>query len=186
MTTPRGQHCITLHWLDYCKTCLQNRSNLVKVLQLGGTRLSFKYFKCPPGLSKNKLSFPTWYRENDVVPDWWKRYVMRMWMSHMKTRSRDYILFLRAEKNLPGVYSNTSTPWGEVCSSDGLILCFKVSAVVLGTIMGTGQTWQIITLQQIVTSMCASLYVVLRVSQNVFNKFNYFPTLLLLKQYRVC
>lgn len=37
----------------------------------------------------------------------------------------------------PGVYSRTSTAWGDVWSRDGLILCFRVSDVVLGTIMGT-------------------------------------------------
>lgn len=38
---------------------------------------------------------------------------------------------------VPGVYRSTSTAWGAASSSEGLILCFSVSAVVLGTIMGT-------------------------------------------------
>ena len=38
---------------------------------------------------------------------------------------------------VPGVYRSTSTAWGAASSSEGLILCFSVSAVVLGTIIGT-------------------------------------------------
>lgn len=41
---------------------------------------------------------------------------------------------------VPGVYRSTSTAWGAVSSSEGLILCFNVSAVVLGTIIGTRDT----------------------------------------------
>lgn len=41
---------------------------------------------------------------------------------------------------VPGVYRSTSTAWGAASSSDGLILCFSVSAVVLGTIIGTRDT----------------------------------------------
>lgn len=40
---------------------------------------------------------------------------------------------------VPGVYSSTWTVWGSARSSDGLILCLRVSEVVLGTIIGTGQ-----------------------------------------------
>lgn len=41
---------------------------------------------------------------------------------------------------IPGVYRRTSTACGVASSSEGLILCFSVSAVVLGTIIGTRDT----------------------------------------------
>lgn len=49
---------------------------------------------------------------------------------------------VRACVCLPGVYNNTSTAWGAANSTEGLILCFSVSAVVLGTIIGAGDTKQ--------------------------------------------
>lgn len=41
---------------------------------------------------------------------------------------------------VPGVYRSTSTVWGAASSSEGLILCFSVSDVVLGTRIGTRDT----------------------------------------------